>query len=78
MLIVMEYLLLSVGCIILLSQNMVDTLGFEPNLSSCKEDAFPIKLAAHDMEGEEGFEPSYVGIKTQCLNQLGDSPEKHF
>ena len=23
---------------------------------------------------EEGFEPSNAGIKTQCLNQLGDSP----
>ena len=53
---------------------MVDTLGLEPNLSSCKEDAFPIMLAAHYMEGEEGFEPSiYAGVKSQCLNQLGDS-----
>ena len=23
---------------------------------------------------EEGLEPSDAGIKTQCLNQLGDSP----
>src|SRR5258706_14314676 len=26
------------------------------------------------MAGEEGFEPSYAGIKIRCLNQLGDSP----
>src|SRR5258708_20314845 len=26
------------------------------------------------MAGEEGFEPSYGGIKIRCLNQLGDSP----
>jgi hypothetical protein len=26
------------------------------------------------LAGEEGFEPSYVGIKIRCLNQLGDSP----
>jgi hypothetical protein len=26
------------------------------------------------MAGEEGFEPSHAGIKTLCLNQLGDSP----
>lgn len=55
---------------------MVDTLGLEPNLSSCKEDAFPIMLAAHYMEGEEGFEPSiYAGVKSRCLEPLDDSPE---
>lgn len=27
-----------------------------------------------EVAGEEGFEPSHAGIKTQCLNQLGDSP----
>ena len=27
---------------------------------------------------EEGLEPSDAGIKTQCLNQLGDSPIKLF
>ena len=27
-----------------------------------------------DLAGEEGFEPSHVGIKIRCLNQLGDSP----
>src|ERR1044072_3831950 len=26
------------------------------------------------MAGEEGFEPSYAGIKIRGLNQLGDSP----
>src|SRR6267142_7118549 len=26
------------------------------------------------LAGEEGFEPSYGGIKIRCLNQLGDSP----
>jgi hypothetical protein len=26
------------------------------------------------LAGEEGLEPSYVGIKIRCLNQLGDSP----
>jgi hypothetical protein len=31
------------------------------------------------MAGEEGFEPSHAGIKTLCLNQLGDSPNvKHY
>src|SRR6185436_10917726 len=28
------------------------------------------------LAGEEGFEPSYVGIKIRCLNQLGDSPTR--
>ncbi len=27
---------------------------------------------------EEGLEPSDAGIKTQCLNQLGDSPINFF
>jgi hypothetical protein len=27
-----------------------------------------------NLAGEEGFEPSHVGIKIRCLNQLGDSP----
>ena len=27
-----------------------------------------------NVAGEEGFEPSHAGIKIQCLNQLGDSP----
>ena len=27
-----------------------------------------------DLAGEEGLEPSHVGIKIRCLNQLGDSP----
>src|SRR3954471_22448500 len=26
------------------------------------------------LAGEEGFEPSYAGIKIRCLNHLGDSP----
>lgn len=26
------------------------------------------------LAGEEGLEPSSAGIKTRCLNQLGDSP----
>src|SRR5438874_5018 len=26
------------------------------------------------LAGEEGLEPSHVGIKIRCLNQLGDSP----
>jgi hypothetical protein len=26
------------------------------------------------MAEEEGLEPSHAGIKIQCLNQLGDSP----
>src|SRR3954470_17400147 len=30
------------------------------------------------MAGEEGFEPSYAGIKIRCLNQLGDSPVESF
>ena len=29
---------------------------------------------AKGVAGEEGFEPSHAGIKTLCLNQLGDSP----
>ena len=28
----------------------------------------------HVLAGEEGLEPSHVGIKIRCLNQLGDSP----
>ena len=28
------------------------------------------------LAGEEGLEPSHVGIKIRCLNQLGDSPTK--
>ena len=27
-----------------------------------------------NLAGEEGLEPSHVGIKIRCLNQLGDSP----
>src|SRR5687768_11744259 len=27
-----------------------------------------------DLAGEEGLEPSHVGIKIRCLDQLGDSP----
>ena len=27
-----------------------------------------------EMAGEEGLEPSHVGIKIRCLDQLGDSP----
>ena len=37
----------------------------------------PIQLLADGhlrLAGEEGFEPSYAGIKIRCLNQLGDSP----
>ena len=30
--------------------------------------------SAADLAGEEGLEPSHVGIKIRCLNQLGDSP----
>src|ERR1035438_8305410 len=30
--------------------------------------------ALADLAGEEGLEPSHVGIKIRCLNQLGDSP----
>jgi hypothetical protein len=30
--------------------------------------------AKRHLAGEEGFEPSHVGIKIRCLNQLGDSP----
>ena len=29
---------------------------------------------SEDLAGEEGLEPSHVGIKIRCLNQLGDSP----
>jgi hypothetical protein len=32
------------------------------------------KRFLYEMAGEEGFEPSHVGIKIRCLNQLGDSP----
>ena len=32
------------------------------------------RVSARDLAGEEGFEPSHVGIKIRCLNQLGDSP----
>src|SRR4030095_10759808 len=28
------------------------------------------------LAGEEGLEPSNVGIKIRCLNQLGDSPTR--
>src|SRR5258706_14981749 len=33
-------------------------------------------LKAEALAGEEGFEPSDVGIKIRCLNQLGDSPTR--
>src|SRR5450432_513538 len=33
-----------------------------------------LRLARQSLAGEEGFEPSHVGIKIRCLNQLGDSP----
>ncbi len=31
-------------------------------------------LHLKNLAEEEGLEPSDAGIKTQCLNQLGDSP----
>src|SRR5439155_12182778 len=31
-------------------------------------------LRMEDLAGEEGLEPSHVGIKIRCLDQLGDSP----
>src|SRR5664279_2118708 len=31
-------------------------------------------VALADLAGEEGLEPSHVGIKIRCLDQLGDSP----
>src|SRR5580765_668374 len=40
--------------------------------------AFPIHRAQALLAGEEGFEPSYGGIKIRCLNQLGDSPVDSF
>ena len=42
-----------------------------------KRDAERLALTAQQIEnlaGEEGLEPSNVGIKIRCLNQLGDSP----
>ena len=31
-------------------------------------------VTAVDLAGEEGLEPSHVGIKIRCHDQLGDSP----
>src|SRR5438105_11631103 len=31
-------------------------------------------ISDNHLAGEEGLEPSHVGIKIRCLNQLGDSP----
>ena len=33
-----------------------------------------MELHGDTLAEEEGFEPSHVGIKIRCLNQLGDSP----
>ena len=33
-----------------------------------------VQSRREDLAGEEGLEPSHVGIKIRCLNQLGDSP----
>ncbi len=48
-----------------------------PVMSPADTISLQIRLAAgavKHMAGEEGFEPSHAGIKTLCLNQLGDSP----
>src|SRR5689334_25119378 len=37
-------------------------------------DTYASTVRIKRMAGEEGFEPSYAGIKIRCLNQLGDSP----
>ena len=39
---------------------------------SARHDA--LRLIVKVLAGEEGLEPSHVGIKIRCLNQLGDSP----
>src|SRR3982751_3632451 len=47
-----------------------DRLALPENRTVLKSMAF----ASANLAGEEGLEPSNVGIKIRCLNQLGDSP----
>ena len=36
--------------------------------------ANPQKLIFENLAGDVGFEPTYVGFRIRCLNQLGESP----
>ena len=50
-------------------------MSFQTILTVCQHFKFMQAICLHiKLAEEEGLEPSDAGIKTQCLNQLGDSP----
>ena len=51
-------------------------MGFEPNLSSCKEDAFPVKLSAHSRNWKES-NPRLLSPR-QALYPLSYNPIDFF
>ena len=56
----------------------VEVAGFEPTTtctpSKCATGLRYTSIDLRKVVGEEGFEPSNAGIRTQCLTRLGDSP----